>query len=61
MSQSITITAEDILNQVKLSLKTSELTEGIITRKIIMDAAQEAGIKVETEELQKAADTMRFV
>ncbi|MDY7003088.1 MAG: peptidylprolyl isomerase [Cyanobacteriota bacterium] len=61
MSQSITITAEDILNQVKLSLKTSELTEGIITRKIVMDAAQEAGIKVETEELQKAADTMRFV
>ncbi|NEP91091.1 MAG: peptidylprolyl isomerase [Okeania sp. SIO2C2] len=61
MSQSMTITAEDILNQVKLSLKTSELTEGIITRKIIMDAAQEAGIKVETEELQKAADIMRFV
>ncbi|NET76707.1 peptidylprolyl isomerase [Okeania sp. SIO1F9] len=61
MSQSITITAEDILNQVKLSLKTSELTEGIITRKIIMDAAKEAGIKVETEELQKAADTMRFI
>ncbi|NEP80391.1 MAG: peptidylprolyl isomerase [Okeania sp. SIO3B3] len=61
MSQSITITAEDILNQVKLSLKTSELTEGIITRKIVMDAAKEAGIKVETEELQKAADTMRFV
>lgn len=59
MLESITITAEDILNQVKLSLKTSELTEEIITRKIILDTAKEAGIKVETEELQKAADTNR--
>ena len=61
MLQSITITAEDILKHIKLSLKTSELTEEIITRKIILDAAKEAGITVEVEELQKAADTMRFV
>ena len=44
MLQSITITAEDILKHIKLSLKTSELTEEIITRKIILDAAKEAGI-----------------
>jgi len=59
MSQSITITAEDILQQVKLSLKTSELIEGIITRQVIANAAQEAGIKVEVEELQKMADKFR--
>ena len=61
MLQSIIITAEDILKHIKLSLKTSELKEEIITREIILDAAKEAGIKVETEELQKGADTMRFV
>ncbi|MGI0499641.1 peptidylprolyl isomerase [Limnospira platensis] len=59
MSQSITITAEDILKQVKLSIQIPDLIESIISRKIITDAATEAGIKVETEELQKAADTMR--
>ena len=46
MLQSIIITAEDILNQVKLSLKTSELIEGIITRQIIVNATKEAGIQI---------------
>lgn len=59
MSQAITITAEDILKQAKLSLKVPEITEGIITRKIISNAATEAGIEATTEELQKAADAMR--
>ncbi|MGD1699132.1 peptidylprolyl isomerase [Dapis sp. BLCC M229] len=59
MSQAITITSEDILKQVKLSLKVPEITEGIITRKIITAAAADAGIEATTEELQKAADAMR--
>lgn len=59
MSQSITITAEDILQQVKLSLKTPEIIEGIITRKVIANAAEEAGIKVEVKELQEMADKYR--
>ncbi|MDB9319543.1 MULTISPECIES: peptidylprolyl isomerase [Cyanophyceae] len=59
MSQPITITAEDILQQVKLSLKTTELIEGIITRQVIANAAKEAGIKVEVEELQEMADKFR--
>jgi hypothetical protein len=46
MLQSIIITAEDILKHIKLSLKTSELKEEIITREIILDAAKEAGITV---------------
>lgn len=61
MSQAITITNEDILAQVKLSCKIPEILEGIVTRKVIANAAAEAGIKVETEELQKAADQMRLM
>ncbi|MDF5708079.1 MAG: peptidylprolyl isomerase [Nostoc sp. S4] len=61
MSQSITITNEDILNQLKLSCKTPELVEQIANRKLITSAAEEAGIKVETEELQKAADLLRVM
>ncbi|MDZ8078719.1 MAG: peptidylprolyl isomerase [Nostoc sp. SerVER01] len=61
MSQSITITNEDIVNQVRLSCKTPEFVEQIVNRKIITSAAEEAGIKVETEELQKAADLLRLM
>src|SRR4028118_702854 len=61
MSQAITITSEDILHQVKLSCKISSVIEEIVTRKIIASAAAEAGIKVETEELQKAADSIRLM
>jgi parvulin-like peptidyl-prolyl isomerase len=61
MSQLITITNEDILAQVNLSCKVPEFIEGIVTRKVIANAAAEAGIKVETEELQKAADKIRLM
>jgi parvulin-like peptidyl-prolyl isomerase len=61
MSQAITITSEDILHQVKLSCQISSVIEGIVTRKIIGSAAEEAGIKVETEELQQAANKFRLM
>jgi parvulin-like peptidyl-prolyl isomerase len=61
MSQAITITSQDILQQVKLSCQIPSIVEGIVTRKIIASAAAEAGIKVETEELQKAADQFRLI
>ncbi|MDZ8262458.1 peptidylprolyl isomerase [Nostoc sp. ChiQUE01b] len=61
MSQPITITNEDILYQVKLSCKVPKFIEEIVTRKVIANAAAEAGIKVETEELQKAADQLRLM
>lgn len=61
MSQTITITNEDILSQVKLSCKIPEFIEGIVIRKVIENAVAEAGIKVETEELQKAADQIRLM
>ncbi|MFM6620621.1 MAG: peptidylprolyl isomerase, partial [Dolichospermum sp.] len=60
MSESITITQSDILQQIKLSFKIPELVEQIISRKVIITAAEEAGIKVEVEELQKAADFLRL-
>ncbi len=61
MSQVMFINNEDILHQVKLSCQIPEIIQGIVTRKIIATAVAEAGLKVETEELQKAADTMRSV
>ena len=58
-NQTITVTQEDILHQVKLSCKIPEIVEQIVTRKVIIAAVQEAGIEVTTEELQKAANQMR--
>ncbi|MFB2978220.1 peptidylprolyl isomerase [Microseira sp. BLCC-F43] len=61
MLKALAITNEDILHQVKLSCKIPEIIEQIIARKAIENAVAEAGIKVETEELQKAADQMRLI
>ena len=61
MSQAITIAAQDILHQVKLSCQIPSVVEQIVTRKVVMDAAAEAGIKVEAEELQQAADQIRLI
>ena len=60
-SQTITITKEDILHQIKLSRKIPEMVEEIVNRKIIASAAEEAGIEITTGELQKAADQMRVM
>jgi len=59
MSQAITISSEDILYQLKLSYKLSTVIETIVHRQLIAAAATEAGIKVETKELQEAADRFR--
>ncbi|AFZ24501.1 parvulin-like peptidyl-prolyl isomerase [Cylindrospermum stagnale PCC 7417] len=61
MSRSMTITNEDILDQVKLSRKIPEITEQIIIHNLVMSTAEEVGIKVEIEELQKAADLFRLI
>ncbi|NEP51691.1 MAG: peptidylprolyl isomerase [Moorea sp. SIO3C2] len=61
MSPAITITKDDILEEVKLSCKIPEIIEAITTRKLIAAAAAEAGITVETEELQDVADKFRIV
>lgn len=61
MSQTITITNEEIIEQVKLTCKIPEITEAIMTRKVIENAALEIGIKAETKELQKTADHFRSI
>ena len=60
MSKTITITNEDILQQVKLSFKLPEIIEEVIKRKIIESVAEEMGFSAETEELQEAADQLRL-
>lgn len=60
MSLSITVTAEEIIKEVKLSGKMSEVVEGMINRQIIIEEAEIADIKVETQELQQAADQFRL-
>lgn len=61
MSQTITITKEDILEQVKLSGRITEIIDEILQRKMIIESAQEAGIKLGDEALQKTADAMRLM
>jgi parvulin-like peptidyl-prolyl isomerase len=61
MSEVLTISCEDIIHQVKLSCQIPSCVEGILTRKIIVRAAEQAGIKAEPEELQQAADSLRSI
>lgn len=61
MSQTISISGNDILHQVKLSCQIASIVEQIVTRKIIISAAAEVGIEVDTEELQQSADNIRLL
>ncbi|MBE9006589.1 peptidylprolyl isomerase [Fortiea sp. LEGE XX443] len=60
MTDFFIISGEDILYQIKLSCQIPDMIEAIAIRKIIADAADKAGIKVETGELQQTADKMRL-
>ncbi len=61
LSQSITLTEKEILHQVKLSCQIPTIVEGILTRKVIENAATKTGLRIETEELQQAADQLRLM
>lgn len=61
MSKVITVSCDELINHIKLSCQIPTLVEGIVTCKIIEFAAAEAGIKVELEEIQQAADNIRLV
>jgi parvulin-like peptidyl-prolyl isomerase len=58
--EKIVISHEDILHEIKLSCQIPDLVEKIVTHKIIATATAEAGIKLELDQLQKAADYFRF-
>lgn len=60
MLKTITITEEDIFQQIKVSLDLPKLIEKTINRKIIENAVDEAKIAVEVEDLQKTADLFRL-
>ncbi|BAY93835.1 MULTISPECIES: peptidylprolyl isomerase [unclassified Tolypothrix] len=59
MSKILNVSQKEIIDQVKISCQVPNLLEAIATHKIISNAAREAGIKVEVEELQQAADALR--
>jgi parvulin-like peptidyl-prolyl isomerase len=61
MSNTITISREEINHQLKLSCQIPSLVESIVARKVILSTAAELSIKAEPEELQKTADNIRFV
>jgi parvulin-like peptidyl-prolyl isomerase len=52
--------AEEIIRQIKFSCQMPDIIEAIATRKIITDAADKAGLKVDNAELQQAADNLRL-
>lgn len=58
---SITITKNDILQHVKCSYRIPEMIDEIAKVKIIVSKAEELGIKIEQEDLQKTADVVRVV
>lgn len=60
MSKTITITNEDILQQVKLSGKIPEIIEEVTKQKILKNAADEIGLQIDEQELQKVADKFRL-
>ncbi|OUL30834.1 peptidylprolyl isomerase [Nostoc sp. RF31YmG] len=60
MAKILTVSSTDIFHHVKISCQIPSLLEAIATRKIIADAALEAGIEVDQEEIQQAADSLRL-
>lgn len=61
MSATIIITKDDIIDRIKLSSKVPEIVEQIVASKVVTDAAFKAGIVIEAEELQEAADQIRLI
>ncbi len=60
MGKTINVTKHDIFNRLRSSCQLPNIMEEVIAYKIIEDKAAEVGIKVTTEELQKAADDFRL-
>ncbi|MCF4967760.1 peptidylprolyl isomerase [Nostoc sp. CMAA1605] len=60
MSKLIKLSVADIVYHLKLSCQIPNFLEAIATARIITEAAAQAGIEVSIEELQQAADSLRF-
>lgn len=59
MSQAITISSQEVMEQVKLSCQIPAIVENILRRKIIEQKAEKESVKIEINELQQAADKFR--
>jgi hypothetical protein len=59
MTIDLTINNEDIIMQIKMLQMGPGINEQILTRRIIENEAEKAGIRIEVSELQKAADDFR--
>jgi hypothetical protein len=59
MSQQMTLTLNDVIQQAKTRLLIPNLVENVVQQRLILNAAATEGITVSTEELQKTADAMR--
>jgi parvulin-like peptidyl-prolyl isomerase len=60
MSTVLNISEKDILYYIKLSCQMPGVLDAIATRKILLDEASKAGIKLEVNEIQEAADSLRL-
>lgn len=60
MGKLLTISDSDIIHSLKLSCEFPGVIEAIATQKIITEAAQDAGIQVDEEELQQECDQLRL-
>jgi parvulin-like peptidyl-prolyl isomerase len=60
MSKLLNIAIEDIIYHIRLSCQIPSILEAIARQKIIAETAEDKGIIVDVEELQKTADGMRF-
>ncbi len=61
MTRILTISCEAIIQHIKLSCQIPSIAREIAMRKVITEVATAAGIQVEPEELQEAADNLRLV
>jgi parvulin-like peptidyl-prolyl isomerase len=60
MDKHLKFSNQDIIRYLKLSCQVPSILEAIATQKIIAEAAENLGIELSVEELQQAADSMRF-
>lgn len=60
MSKVITVSPKELIDQIKLSCQIPSVIKDILTRRIVHQEAEAAGIKVEPAELQQAADSLRL-
>ncbi|MEM7579611.1 MAG: peptidylprolyl isomerase, partial [Cyanobacteria bacterium P01_A01_bin.80] len=60
MSNILSISATEVIHNLKITCQIPTVVEIIAKQKIIADSAKEAGIVVEDEELQQEGDRLRF-